>query len=240
MLTALLLNGYSRGISSSRQLARACEERVDVMAVTGLNRADFRIISDVRRRHRAALSALFVMVLRLCQAAGPVRLGHVVVDSTKLSANASEHKAMSYRPMASQEPKLAAEMQARLDRAAAADAAEDAEHGEARGDETPPDRAQRNVTAPASRIMPNGGGGFIAGQTSQIAVAAAHQLIVARHLTTNPADDAALVPLVDRARFHLGRKPREVSGDRGFAKVRGERPMLCAAHTMLKLRKAAT
>jgi Transposase and inactivated derivatives len=272
MLTALLLYGYSRGIYSSRQLARACEERVDVMAVTGLNRPDFRTISDFRKRHLGALSALFVQVLRLCQAAGLVKLGHVAVDGTKLRANASRHKAMSYKHMVAQEPKLAAEVQAWLDRAEAADAAEDAEHGEARGDETPewmadkrrrleriraakaqleaeakagpdagdpngpgpssgmqqrgrrkgapaetpPDKAQRNFTDPDSRIMPSGGG-FIAGYNGQVAVDGAHQVIVAHQLSTNPADYAALVPLVEQTRANLGAKPREVSADSGFA-----------------------
>ena len=138
MLVALLLYGYSRGVYSSRQLARACEERVDFMAITGLNRPDFRTISDFRLRHLAALSGLFVQVLRLCQAAGLVKLGHVAVDGTKLVANASRHKAMSYGRMKRVESKLAAEVGAWLDRAQAADQAEDAQHGlDRRGDETP-------------------------------------------------------------------------------------------------------
>lgn len=273
MLVALLLYGYSRGIYSSRQLARACEERVDVMAVTGLNRPDFRTISDFRKRHLAALRQLFVQVLRLCQAAGLVKLGHVAVDGTKLRANASKHKAMSYQRMVQQEPRLAAEVASWLDQADAADAAEDAQHGaNRRGDETPdwmadkqrrldliraakaqleaeakagpdstdptgpgpssgmqergarkgrpadtpPDTAQRNFTDGDSRIMPSGGG-FIAGYNGQIVVDAAHQIIVAQQLATNPADFAALVPLIDQARANLGRKPREVSADTGFA-----------------------
>ena len=64
MMTALLLYGYSRGVYSSRKLAKACEERLDFMAVTALNRPDFRTISDFRKRHLAALSALFVQVGR--------------------------------------------------------------------------------------------------------------------------------------------------------------------------------
>ena len=273
MLVALLLYGYSRGIYSSRQLARACEERVDVMAVTGLNRPDFRTISDFRKRHLAAISTLFVQVLRLCQVAGLVKLGHVAVDGTKLRANASRHKAMSYQHMVRQEPKLAAEVKSWLDQAAAADASEDAQHGaDRRGDEmpdwmadkqrrleriraakaqleaeaqagpastdpdgpgpssgmqergqrkdkpadTPPDKAQRNFTDGDSRIM-SSQGGFIAGYNGQIAVDAAHQIIVAQRLCTNPADFAGLIPLVDQARANLGRKPREVSGDTGFA-----------------------
>ena len=138
MLVALLLYGYSRGVYSSRQLARACEERVDFMAVTGLNRPDFRTVSDFRKRHLTALSALFVQVLRLCQKAKLIGLGHVAVDGTKLRANASKHKAMSYHRMVTDEPKLAAEVKAWLDQAAATDTTEDAEHGsDRRGDETP-------------------------------------------------------------------------------------------------------
>jgi transposase len=138
MMVALLLYGYSRGVYSSRRLAQGCEERVDFMAVTGLNRPDFRTISEFRRRHLAALSGLFVQVLKLCQAAGLVKLGHVAVDGTKLKANASRHKAMSYGRMKTAEPKLAAEVAQWLARAEAADAAEDGEHGaERRGDETP-------------------------------------------------------------------------------------------------------
>jgi hypothetical protein len=79
----------------------------------------------------------------------------------------------------------------------------------------PPDKAQRNFTDGDSRIMPSRGG-FIAGYNGQIAVDAAHQIIVAQRLTTNPADYAALIPLIDRVRTTLGRKPREVSGDTGF------------------------
>ena len=138
MMVALLLYGYSRGLYSSRQLARACEERVDVMAVTGLNRPDFRTIADFRKRHLVALSDLFVQVLRLCRAAGLVQFAHVAVDGTKVKANASRHKAMSYGRMKTAEPALAAEVDAWLEQAREADAAEDEAQGaNRRGDETP-------------------------------------------------------------------------------------------------------
>jgi transposase len=273
MMVALLLYGYSRGVYSSRQLARACDERVDVMAVTGLNRPDFRTIADFRKRHLVALSDLFVQVLRLCRAAGLVQFGHVAVDGTKLKANASRHKAMSYGRMKMTEPALAAEVEAWLAQAGEIDAAEDREHGAERcGDETPtwmadkqrrleriraakaaleaeaaappdpedesgpgassgmrwqgralrgedggpPDRAQRNFTDPDSRILPTRDG-FVQGYNGQIAVDAAHQVIVAHRLVTTSADYRALVPLVDDVSAYLGRKPREVSGDAGFA-----------------------
>jgi len=138
MMVALLLYAYSRGLYSSRQIARACEERLDIQAVTALNRPDFRTISDFRKRHLAALAALFVQVLDLCRRAGLVDLGHVALDGTKIKANASKHKAMSYARMVKAEDDLAGEVARWLQQAAAADAAEDAEHGpERRGDEPP-------------------------------------------------------------------------------------------------------
>lgn len=138
MMVALLLYGYSRGVYSSRKLAQACEERVDFMAVTAMNRPDFRTIASFRRRHLAALGKLFVQVLKLCRAAGLVKLGHVALDGTKMQANANVHKAMSYGRMRETEKKLAAEVSSWFARAEASDVEEDGAHGgELRGDEMP-------------------------------------------------------------------------------------------------------
>jgi transposase len=138
MMVALLLYAYTQGVYASRRIARACEERLDVMAVTGMQRPDFRTISEFRKRHLEALRELFVQVLGLCRAAGLVKLGHLALDGTKIRANASKHKAMSYGRMARAEAELAAEVADWLAQAEAADAAEDAEHGpDRRGDELP-------------------------------------------------------------------------------------------------------
>jgi transposase len=138
MMTALLVYGYSQGVYSSRRIAKACQERLDFAAVTGLQHPDFRTISDFRKRHLQALSGLFVQVLGLCRAVGLAKLGHVALDGTKIKASASKHKAMSYGRMKGAEEKLAAEVSEWLKQAAAADTAEDREHGaERRGDETP-------------------------------------------------------------------------------------------------------
>jgi transposase len=137
MMTALLLYGYSQGVYSSRRMARACEERLDFLAVTAMNRPDHRTIAKFRRRHLTALSGLFVQVLRLCQKAGMAELGHVALDGTKIKANASKRKAMSYERMLKAEPQLQAEVEAWLAAAERADEAEDAALGEARGDEMP-------------------------------------------------------------------------------------------------------
>lgn len=138
MMPALLLYAYCQGLYSSRRIARACEQRVDFMAVTARQTPDFRTISDFRKRHLRALGALFGQVLALCEQAGLVKLGHVALDGTKIKANASKHKAMSYGRMKQKEPQLAPEVAAWFAQAEAADSAEDAQWGrEPRGDELP-------------------------------------------------------------------------------------------------------
>ena len=138
MMVVLLLYAYAVGIYSSRRIARACVERVDFMAIVALDGPDFRTISEFRRRHLAALSALFVQVLKLCKQAGLVKLGHVALDGTKIKANASKHKAMSYERMKKREIELQAEVDGWLKAAEAADAAEDKAFGaDKRGDEMP-------------------------------------------------------------------------------------------------------
>ncbi|MCY1057710.1 transposase [Nannocystis sp. SCPEA4] len=135
MMTALLLYAYSQGVFSSRKIAQACEQRVDFMAVTACQQPDHRTINDFRRRHLPALGGLFGQVLRLCQRAGLVKLGHVALDGTKIKANASKHKAMSYARMKEVEPQLAAEVARWFAEAEDLDRSEDDRHG--RTDEMP-------------------------------------------------------------------------------------------------------
>ena len=137
MMTALLLHGYASGIYSSRRIARASVERADFMMIVAGDPPDFRTISDFRKRHLKGLAALFVQVLKLAEKAGLVKLGHVALDGTKIKANASKHKAMSYDRMKKREAELKAEVEDWLEAAEAADAEEDKLYGQKRGDELP-------------------------------------------------------------------------------------------------------
>jgi transposase len=137
LMTALLLHGYASGIYSSRRIARASVERADFMMIVAGDAPDFRTISAFRKRHLQALAGLFVQVLKLAEKAGLVKLGHVALDGTKIKANASKHKAMSYERMKKREAELKAEVDRWLKAAEAADAEEDRLFGEARGDEMP-------------------------------------------------------------------------------------------------------
>jgi transposase len=146
LMTALLLHGYASGIYSSRRIEKAAAERADFMMIVAGDVPDFRTISDFRKRHQEALARLFVQVLKLCAAAGLVKLGHVALDGTKIKANASKHKAMSYARMKRREAELQAEVDRWLAAAEAADAEEDRLHGAKRGDEMPKwiaDKAKR-------------------------------------------------------------------------------------------------
>ena len=138
MMTALLLYAYTQGIRSSRKIARACATRVDFMAVTAMQRPDFRTVSDFRLRHLEALAELFGQVLQLCEKAGLVKLGHVALDGTKIQANASKRKAMSYERMKKTEQQLKAEIAEWFKKAAEEDEEEDRRYGkDSSGDELP-------------------------------------------------------------------------------------------------------
>src|ERR1700722_8107478 len=129
MMTTLLLYSCCCGIYSSRRIAKACRERVDFMSIVGLDAPDFRTISDFRKRHLKALGELFGQILQLCEKAGLVKLGHVALDGTKIKANASKHKAMSYERMEGRAAELEAEVAKWLSTAEAADAEEDKLYG---------------------------------------------------------------------------------------------------------------
>lgn len=138
MMTVLLLYAYCSGISASRRIAAACRERVDFMSIVGLDAPDFRTIAEFRKRHLKALGALFPQILLLCETAGLAKLGHVAFDGTKIKANASKHKAMSYERMEKRAAELEAEVAKWLAAAAAADAADDKLYGaDKSGEEMP-------------------------------------------------------------------------------------------------------
>lgn len=129
MLTALLLYGYAAGVFSSRRIARGTYEDVAMRVIAAGEHPHFTTVNQFRLEHREALAGLFLQVLRLCQSAGLVKLGHVAIDGSKVKANASKHKAMSYERMKKKDAQLSAEIASLLDQADAADAAEDAQYG---------------------------------------------------------------------------------------------------------------
>jgi transposase len=144
MMIKLLVYAYCTGKPSSRKIERATYEDVAYRVLAADQHPDHDSIAAFRQRHLAALAGLFVQVLRLCQEAGLVKLGHVALDGTKIKANASKHKAMSYARMCAAEQALEQEVARLLARAQATDAVEDAQYGAGqRGDELPAELARR-------------------------------------------------------------------------------------------------
>jgi len=273
MMVKVVLYAYCTGVYSSRRIARRLHEDVAFRVLAAGNAPDFRTVSDFRKRHLAALSGLFTQGLALAQQAGLVTLGHVALDGTKLRANASKHKAMSYGRMQTEEARLAAEVAALLQRAEQTDAAEDARYGpdgsgedlpaelrrredrlrkireakaalETRAKEqaeakqaqraveapagprrgrppkpprtTPRARDQYNFTDPESRIMKSADGAFIQAYNAQVAVDAAHQIIVAADVSAQAADAPHLVPMVESIEQNTGCRPTRLSADAGY------------------------
>ena len=144
MMTKLLVYAYCVGVFSSRRMQRRLAEDIAFKVLAAGNEPNFRTISDFRKIHLKALEGLFEQVLKIALEAGAIKLGRVALDGTKMKANASKHKAMSYDRMNEKEQQLRDEVKQLLEQAEAADVAEDAQYGKnRRGDELPEELQRR-------------------------------------------------------------------------------------------------
>lgn len=146
MMTKILLYGYCVGVFSSRKIQKRLVEDVAFRVLAAGNQPDFRTISDFRKLHLKALEELFGQMLRLTLETGTMKLGRVALDGSKVKANASKHKAMSYGRMEETEKRLREEVRKLLGQAEAADQEEDKRYGrDRRGDELPEELRRRET-----------------------------------------------------------------------------------------------
>jgi transposase len=144
MMVRMLLYGYCRGVVSSRKIERATYEDVAFRYLAADQHPDHDTISNFRQTHLQNIAELFTQALQLCDKAGLIKLGHVAIDGTKLKANASKHKAMSYDRMTEKEKQLREEVEKLLAQAAQVDAAEDAQYGRGKSEnDLPAELARR-------------------------------------------------------------------------------------------------
>lgn len=144
MMVKVLVYAYASGVFSSRRIARALEQDVAFRVLGADNFPAHRTLREFRQVHLAEFSALFVQVVQLAHEAGLVKLGRIGIDGTKVKANASKRKAMSYGRMREREQQLKAQIEALTRQAEQQDAAEDREHGaDRRGDELPQELTRR-------------------------------------------------------------------------------------------------
>jgi len=140
MMLKLLLYGYAIGMASSRKIEKATHDSVAFRYLAVNQHPDHDTLAEFRRRHLEALRNLFLQVLKLCQQAGLVKLGHVALDGTKVKANASRHRNLSYEKMLQQEAQLQQQVRELLDKAEQADRSEDERYGIGKtGEELPPE-----------------------------------------------------------------------------------------------------
>src|SRR6204780_1148219 len=144
-MTKLLVYGYCTGVFSSRRIQKRLQEDVPFRVLAAGNEPDFRTISDFRKIHLESLKNMFQQVLGLAMECGSIKLGKVSLDGTKVKANASKHKAMSYGRMLEKQQQLKEEVKQLLEQAEAADEAEDREYGDRRGDELPAELQRRET-----------------------------------------------------------------------------------------------
>ena len=145
-MTGILLYGYSNGIFSSRKLEKHCQEDVAFRVLAANNQPDHRTINDFRKLHLDALEHVFIEVLQLCRKTGLVKFGHISLDGTKIKANASKHKAMSYGRMKEETKRLRKEISHLLQQAKAIDEQEDLRYGkDKRRDELPEELTHRET-----------------------------------------------------------------------------------------------
>src|SRR5438094_8992475 len=145
LMTKLLVYGYCTGVFSSRRVQRRLREDIPFKVLAAGNEPDFRTISDFRKIHIATLENLFEQVLAMALECGAIQLGRVSLDGTKLKANASKHKAMSYGRMKEKQQQLKEEAKQLLAAAEAAEGAEDRQYGSQRGDELPEELQRRET-----------------------------------------------------------------------------------------------
>src|SRR6266849_3781133 len=221
MMTKILLYGYCVGVFSSRQMQKKLVEDVGFRMLGAGNEPDFRTISDFRKLHLAALQGLFDQMLQIALQAGTMKLGRVVLDGSKVKANASKHKAMSYGRMQEDEKRLRAEVKRLLEQAEKVDGEEDARYGqdqnkgEPEAEAKPEAKMQYNFTDPESRIM-KGADGFVQAYNAQVAVEPDFQLIVGQLVTQEANDKQQMKPVVEVIQEQSGQKPGEVVSDSGY------------------------
>lgn len=238
MLIKILLYGYATGIRSSRKLSEKIESDVFYMYLSGMQRPDFRTISDFRKNKKDYLCEYFRQVLQICNQIGLVSLGHIAIDGTKIEANSSRKMMKDKEDIFKIEEKIEQQIKSLLESAEKTDEQEDEKYGkEKRGDELPVGLSKKekflekiksakkyleenklkrvSITDPETRIMKMGNGTNIC-YNAQAAVDSDNQIIIACKVSNAETDHYNFIPIYEEIIKNTGEKPKEVSADAGY------------------------
>src|SRR5579884_3358805 len=209
MMTKLLVYGYCVGVYSARKIQQRLIEDVAFRVLAAGNEPDFRTIADFRKIHLQVLKGLFEQVLKMALEMGAVKLGRVALDGSKIKANASKHKAMSYDRMVEQERAIRKQVKEMLARAEAADAEEDRRYGKDRaGDELPKELQRRETRVKRIREAKRA--------LEERAREQAKQLIVGQAVTQAANDKEQVGPMVEAVEEQSGQRPEAMIADSGY------------------------
>lgn len=246
MLLKLWFYGYAIGVFTSRKIRTAMDENIPFRWLCGGHKPDFRTISDFRKDNLELLPGLFKQVVQIAMGLGYVSLGHVSIDGSKLKANASKHKAMSRERMKQEMARLEKEIREAFEQAQQADEQEEeqlslfpesanneAQDRQARLEKIKealkqleerkpeaksktPEKDQLNFTDPESRIMDTKNQGVIQGYNPQIAVDAAHRIIVGLQMSSSTSDQQQFSGVLRSIHDNTGKMPEKASADAGY------------------------
>ena len=240
MLLKLLLYGYSTGVRSSRKIAQRTESDIFYMYLSGMQRPDFRTISDFRKLKMTYICQYFTEVVILCKKLGMIDFGHISIDGSKIRANASKHKTYKREDILQLESRIEDKIQKILTEAEDIDSEEDKRYGkEKRGDEIPEEltdgkkliekirQAKKeieeeklkriNLTDSDSRLMKNSDGGYNMSYNAQLGVDSKNQIIISNDVVNRENDYYEFIPIYEKAVQNTQVRPVEVSADAGYS-----------------------
>jgi len=245
MMLKLLFYGYAASIFSSRRIARALESDVAFIFLSGMQKPDFRTISDFRKNNLKELSNMFVQIVRLCRQLGLIELGHISLDSTIIEASANGGRFYDKEGLAKEEQKIQDRIKKLLDTAQKIDSKEDELYGpDLRGDELPKELSSRKERLKkiqeAKKKLEEGqkkvsltdtdasyqrlkSGLVKAGYRAQASIDAKHQVITACDVTSERTDNHQLLPLIGQTEKNLPELTEQpsviISADSGYSSM---------------------
>ncbi len=232
MMLKVWLYAFCLRLTSTRRLEQRVREDLGLRYLAGGLTPDHKTLSEFLRQHRRAINDVFTQVLELARRAGLVRLGHVAIDSTRVSANASRQRVLNgeacEREQRAQDRRQVRRFQQKaMEQDPEQGAGVSVDPGEQQRLEQQLEQAgqglqplprrgrkQMSVTDPDSRFL-RSRKGWVLGYTADMAVSDDH-FIVATRVTQNATDNASLVPLVDEVEKQCGQRPAKVTADSGF------------------------
>lgn len=240
MLVKVTLYAYATGVFASRQIERKLKEDIAFRVLGAGNFPSYRTIARFRKENLSAFSGVFSQIVGIAKEAGLVKLGLVAIDGSKVHANASKHKAMSYGRLGEEEARLEAEIKDLFEKAEAADEADAHEEEmnipeellrretrleaikaangrleERQSGKKLTEKSQENFTDPDSRIMKTSAG-FEQCYNAQVGVDAEAQIIVAAEVTQAANDKQQLIPVTQAVEVETGELPERVTADSGY------------------------